>query len=304
LSDIINHEHINTKYLPGIVLPDNLKAIPDLVEATKDSTLLVFVLPHQFLKKTCETIKGHIAPNARAISLIKGLEIGDNGPVLMSDVIKGYLGVDVSVLMGANIANEVAKEIFSEATIGFRIKENALIFQQLFNTKYFRVAIIDDVPGVEICGALKNIVALAAGFVDGLGMGGNTKSAVIRLGLWEMKRFAKLFYQGIKDDTFWESCGIADVLVTCLEGRNRRCAEAFAKTGKPFLQLEEELLNGQKLQGTLTANEVHQILVKKGLINEFPLFSIVYEIVFNRHPVKELMDSFSTDHYFAHHPKL
>jgi glycerol-3-phosphate dehydrogenase (NAD+) len=76
----------------------------------------------------------------------------------------------------------------------------------------------------------------------------------MRIGLMEMKNFSKLFFPSVKDDTFFESCGIADIIVSCLEGRNRRCAEAFVKTGKSFKELENELLNGQKLQGTLTGN--------------------------------------------------
>merc|ERR1712014_431893 len=82
----------------------------------------------------------------------------------------------------------------------------------------------------------------------GLGYGGNTKAALIRIGLQEMKRFMHTFYQGVKDSTFFESCGVADLVTTCFRGRNRKCAEAFAKTGKGWDEIEKELLNGQKLR--------------------------------------------------------
>merc|ERR1711920_908276 len=118
----------------------------------------------------------------------------------------------------------------------------------------------DDIAGVELCGALKNVVALGAGFCDGLGYGGNTKAALIRIGLQEMKAFIRYFYPDVKDATFLESCGVADLITTCYGGRNRKCAEAFAKTGKSWDVIEKELLNGQKLQGTLTAKEVHEVL--------------------------------------------
>ncbi len=133
---------------------------------------------------------------------------------------------------------------------------------------------------MELCGALKNIVAVGAGFVDGLGFGGNTKAAIIRIGLVEMMKFCKTFYKGVKTDTFFESCGVADLITTCYGGRNRKCAEAFVKTGKSWEVLEKELLGGQKLQGTLTAKEVYMVLKNQKLLGEFPFFHKVYLIAY------------------------
>ncbi len=115
------------------------------------------------------------------------------------------------------------------------------------------------------CFHLQNIVACAAGFTDGLGLGDNTKAAVIRIGLKEMIRFCKTFYaDGLQITTFFESCGIADLVTTCYGGRNRRVSEAFVKTGKSIEELEKELLNGQKLQGYETCYEVVTMLNTHG----------------------------------------
>ena len=136
---------------------------------------------------------------------------------------------------------------------------------------------------------LTQIVAIAAGICDGLKLGSNTKSAIIRIGLLEMKKFAKMFYDNVKDETFFESCGIADLITTCLGGRNRMVAEQVVLTGKTFQELEVQLLNGQKLQGLSTAFEVNEILNQKGIVHEFPLFNAVYEICYLKRECKTLL---------------
>lgn len=135
---------------------------------------------------------------------------------------------------------------FCESTIGYNIIESGEIWTKVFNSKYFRVSMIEDVAGtgdpfnlnLELCGALKNVVAVGAGLVDGLKCGDNTKAAIIRIGLMEMRKFAKQFYEGVKNETFFESCGVADLITTCYGGRNRKVAEARVLTGKSFEQLE------------------------------------------------------------------
>jgi glycerol-3-phosphate dehydrogenase (NAD+) len=143
---------------------------------------------------------------------------------------------------------------------------------------------VRDVAGAEMCGTLKNIVALGAGMVDGLGLGANTKAAIVRRGLDEMRRFSRALYPSIRDDTFLESCGVADLITSCNGGRNRLVAMEYTKAllaGEPatFAALEERLLNGQKLQGVLTSNEVQEILELRGWEKDFPLFTTVNAIV-------------------------
>ncbi|KAJ8651518.1 glycerol-3-phosphate dehydrogenase (NAD(+)) [Lichtheimia ornata] len=288
LTTLINRDHENPKYLPGIKFTDNIKATPDLLEACRDATVLVFVLPHQFVREVCEDLAGKIAPNARAISLIKGLEIKPDQVVLFSEEIAKRLGLRVAALSGANIADEVAQEKFCETTIGCTSEDGDLFFK-LFNTPYFRVNVIQDAVGVQLCGALKNVVAVGAGFSDGLGYGSNTKAAIIRRGLLEMRKFGQTFFGTVENETFFESCGVADLITTCAGGRNRRVAEAFVKTGKPIDVLEQELLHGQKLQGTLTAKEVHDFLAPRGLVDEFPLFETVYRICYENAPIESIV---------------
>jgi len=142
---------------------------------------------------------------------------------VLSKTISNLLNIPCSVLMGANLAPEVAKGQFCETTIGCASGEkDGALLKALFQTPNFRVVVVDDANTVEICGALKNVVACGAGFTDGLGYGDNTKAAVIRLGLMEMIKFAETFYHGAKLSTFFESCGVADLITTCYGGRNRK----------------------------------------------------------------------------------
>lgn len=294
LSQIINETHENPKYLKGAKLPENVIAIPDLQEACKGANILVFAVPHQFLRGLLGLIYQVKAKSCRAISLIKGVEFDESGtPLLISDIIRAALGIDCSVLMGANVANEIAKGEFSEATIGTRIPRNGQLFAELFNTSSFRINTVGDLAGVELCGAIKNVVALSAGFVDGLGYGGNTKAAIMRIGLSEMERFCRKFFKGIQSSTFFESCGIADLITTCYGGRNRRCAEAFAREGgnRPWDDIEKELLNGQKLQGTITAKDIMVALRGLQCEHEFPLFTLTYRIAFEGAPVSDIVDN-------------
>eukprot|EP00798_Chlamydomonas_sp_ICE-L_P013167 gene13167-30652_t len=284
LSETINDSKVNPKYLPGVSLGSKTLAQPDLLECVKDADIIVFCVPHQFIHGMCKKLVGKIREDAIAISLTKGMRVREDGPQLVSQMIRKMLGIDCSVLMGANIASEIGQEQLTEAVIGYYNRDNAKIFQKLFERDYFQVTLLPDAPGAEMCGTLKNVVAVGAGVVDGLGYGSNSKAAIMRQGLAEMRKFSKALYPTIRDETFLESCGVADLIATCYGGRNRKCAEEWAKshvagTPRTFGDIEEELLGGQKLQGTLTANEVHEIIAMRGWELEYPLFTTVYRII-------------------------
>jgi glycerol-3-phosphate dehydrogenase (NAD+) len=150
--------------------------------------------------------------------------------------------------------------------------------KKLFHRPYFHVRLVSDVAGVSLGGALKNIVALAAGFVDGLGWGDNAKAAVMRVGILEEVKFGRMFFpESCEESTFTvESCGIADVITSCMGGRNFKCAKMATERGISIAEVEKTELNGQVLQGTATANEVNEFLKSVGKEADFPLFTAVY----------------------------
>ncbi|KAK3715300.1 glycerol-3-phosphate dehydrogenase [Vermiconidia calcicola] len=336
LTQLINRLHENVKYLPDIALPKNVVANPDIADAVKEATILIFNLPHQFIGRICDNLKGKVIPYARGISCIKGVAVSEKGCELFSDSIGSKLGIYCGALSGANIANEVALEKWSETTIAYdpppmdsrqptpagtpsdsprgssaNLAElstelsggqlstakgtkskgvalpaeypplNHINMRKLFHRPYFHVHMVHDVAGVSLGGALKNIVAIAAGWVDGLGWGDNAKAAVERLGILEEVKFGKTFFsKTCRTETFTEeSCGVADMITSCSGGRNFRCAKMSVKEGKSIGEIEERELNGQKLQGASTAYEVNSFLKTQGMEQEFPLFTAVYSIL-------------------------
>ena len=342
LTRVINQCHENIKYLPDVPLPKNLIANPDIKDAVRDSTILIFNMPHQFIAKQCSLIKGEILPFARGISCIKGVNVQETSVSLFSETIGQELGIYCGALSGANIANEVAQEKFSETTIAYDppamdsqaptpvasrgpspasshvdltklehkdvhgkpykkklrplpseyspIDHNTI--KKLFHRRYFHVRVVSDVAGVSLGGALKNVIALAAGWVDGLDWGDNAKAAVMRVGLLEMLDFGRRFFsQTVHTATFTEeSAGVADLITTCNGGRHLRCAKKSIVEGKTIAEIEARDLNGQKLQGTLTAYEVNSFLKSKRAEKDFPLFTAVYNILEGKAKAQDLPD--------------
>eukprot|EP00932_Pfiesteria_piscicida_P012560 SRR837773.23957.p1 GENE.SRR837773.23957~~SRR837773.23957.p1 ORF type:complete len:369 (-),score=144.64 SRR837773.23957:43-1071(-) len=301
LTDIINSEHENVKYLKGFRLPDNLTAVPDPVECVKDADILLFVLPHQFLDRLLDGIADHVRPNTMAVSMIKGhMVVLDGGKHLKtgSQVIAERLRLsECAVLNGANVADDVAMGNFAEATLGCSNEANATMLSRLFNCKTFSVRTTSDVFGVELFGGLKNVIALGAGFADGLGLASNTKAAILRRGLLEMSTLISNLFPSSKPETLQESCGIADLLTTCYSGRNWRCAKAYAQDpSQSWEDIEARLLNGQKLQGPSCCLEVQELIDCRNLREKLPLLTAIHGAV-----TKRIMpiDVFTTNGFLA-----
>ncbi|ESO01500.1 hypothetical protein HELRODRAFT_81612 [Helobdella robusta] len=291
LSEIINTTHVNVKYLKGHILPDNIVAIPDLFKACVGSDILVFVLPIQFIPNVCYQLRYRVKKTAIAMTMIKGFNVEDGRLSLISNTIRRELNVPCAALMGANIAEGVIREEFCEATIGCNDLQHSEIFKKLFETKYFRIRCVPDEETVEMCGALKNVIALAAGLVDGSRAGSqNTKATIIRLGFVEMIEFCKRYFPNTRLETFFESCAIADLIASSYGGRNRKVAEYFAnEPEKTLAELEEEMLQGQKLQGPITAANIYSILERESEVEKFPIFRAVHLTMIKKIPVSEFM---------------
>ena len=228
VAEAINEEHANPEYLPGFRLPPELTATASLDEAVGDADLLVVGVPTSGFRNVLEEVSKWIRPWVPVVSLSKGLERGSH--LRMTEVIKDVVpGHPVAALSGPNIAYEIMSGKAAAAVIATEDLEVARAIQKVVTRGLFRVYLNDDVIGCEMGGALKNVIAIASGIGEGLGVGDNTRAAVMSRGLAELTRLGVAM--GAQPTTFAGLAGMGDLIATCMSphSRNRRVGEQLGR---------------------------------------------------------------------------
>ncbi|XP_033232655.1 titin [Drosophila pseudoobscura] len=299
LSEVMNNCHENIKYLPGIRLPDNLIAVNDILAAAQNADIMIFATPQHFVKSYCNILAGHVKKTAIALSMVKGLaHVWDGEIDLFSNAISKHLGIPCYSMMSAKSAIEMAQGKLCEITIGCNNENDARLLVEVLQTENCRVTTINDVDGVELCGTLKDIIALGAGFVDGLKLGENARVAAIHLGIKEMMRFTMAFFPSAKMSTFFESCAVANSVASTYVDKNVTFAKSFITSGKTIQEIEATLLNGRKLLGPLIAAGLNDFLEMENMQDEFPLFTVIHRICQNEVAPHTILETLRT------HPDL
>lgn len=224
----VNEDHANPAYLPDCTLPTELTATSDLEEAVRDADLLVVGVPTSGFRAVLDEVKSVVRPWIPVVSLAKGLERGTY--LRMTEIIKEVLpGHPAAALTGPNIAREIMAGKAAAAVVATEDLDVAAEIQKVVTRGVFRVYLNDDVIGCEIGGALKNVVAIAAGIGQGLEVGDNTRAAVMARGLAELTRLGVAL--GAKPATFAGLAGMGDLVVTCMSphSRNRMVGEQLGK---------------------------------------------------------------------------
>ena len=229
LAESLDRERINHQYLPGVAIPQSIAITDRLSEAAK-ADILLFVTPSTALREVANSLAATAAvdPAAILISAVKGIEHGTG--LRMSEIIAAiFPGHPVAVLSGPNHAVEVANFTPTATVIGTSLEETGKHLQRIISSKSFRAYTSSDIVGIEVGGALKNIFAIAAGVADGLGLGDNSKAALITRSLAEMARLGLAL--GGKRETFQGLSGAGDLIVTCFSrhSRNRRVGERIGR---------------------------------------------------------------------------
>jgi glycerol-3-phosphate dehydrogenase (NAD(P)+) len=269
----INEADRNTKYLGDRPLPGSLGATADLEEALSKADVVVFGVPSHSLRNTVNQAAPFIRPWVPLVSLIKGLE--QDSLLRPTQMITRELpGHPVAVLSGPNLAREVLDGYAAAAVVSTPDDAVAKALQPLFATNVFRVYRNQDVLGSEMGGVLKNIIAIATGMADGLGVGDNTRAMVITRGLAEITRLGQAM--GAEEQTFYGLTGLGDLMATCSSrlSRNRRVGEELA-SGKPLDQITSEM--GQVAEGVKTAAAVMELARKHDVI--MPIASEVDAVI-------------------------
>lgn len=288
----INANKFNPSYLTDVKLPDSIKATNSLEVALKDSDMVVFATPSHALREVAENVKPFLKGNEIVVSVAKGIEkdsLMAPSQILVDVLSETVLEDQIGVLTGPSHAEEVALLKPTTVVSAAYSTRVARIIQETFMTSRFRVYLNNDIIGVEIGGAVKNIMAIAAGIVDGAGLGDNAKAALMTRGLHEMKRMGAVL--GASMDTFSGLTGMGDMIVTCTSqhSRNRFVGYNIGQ-GKSL----KEITSGMNMvaEGVKTAESVCQWAKKNNV--EMPITNAVYKVLFENIPPSDVVEDLMT----------
>jgi glycerol-3-phosphate dehydrogenase (NAD(P)+) len=288
--DSVRETRINSRFLPGIELPPQLNFESDMATAVADAEILLLAAPTQYARMVLEQLKPFFKPEQHALlNVAKGIE--NDSLMRISEICRDVLGeCRYAILSGPSHAEEVARQVPTAVVSASDTPGLADTVQQLFMNNYFRVYTCDDVIGLELGGALKNIMAIAAGVIDGMQMGDNPKAALITRGIAEMSRLGVAL--GGKAETFSGLSGIGDLIVTCTSGhsRNRHVGEELGR-GKSLDTIMSDM--GMVVaEGVKTTSSIHQLVAKLNI--ETPISTQIYQVLYENKAasdaVSELMN--------------
>lgn len=274
--DVVNDININRKndrYIKDLSIPQNVNATLNMEEALKDANYVVIAVPSHVIRVVSRDISKYIGKDVPVICIAKGIE--DGSYKRLSEVIEDELQNPVVILSGPSHAEEVAFSIPTSVVTTSKDMKYAEEVQDLFMTSVFRVYTNEDIIGVEIGGAVKNIIALAAGVCDGIGFGDNTKAALMTRGMVEIARMGIAL--GGNAETFYGLTGMGDLIVTCtsMHSRNRRAGILIGK-GKSLDETLEEV--GMVVEGVKACKAFYHLKEKVGV--EMPITDALYNVLF------------------------
>jgi len=280
VAEAITHSAANPRFLPGAELADTLRGTIDKAEALDGAELVLFAAPSHVLREVVSHGRAWMTPSATAVVATKGIE--RHTFALMTDVVQQELpGHAVVALSGPSFAAEVANRQPTAVVAASNDAAAATLAQQAFSAPFFRVYSHDDVTGVELGGALKNVMAVATGISDGLGLGFNTRAALITRGLAEMMRLG--IAMGAHPQTFAGLAGVGDLVLTCTGAlsRNRQVGLEIGKGAT----LPEVLAGRESVaEGVVTTESARELADARGV--EMPIVNAVHRVLFEHQPAR------------------
>jgi glycerol-3-phosphate dehydrogenase (NAD(P)+) len=280
----INREGRNSVYLPGFDLPPGLRATNDYEETLKRSRYILNVVPAQFTRAVFRECVKYLSQDSVVISASKGIEQGTL--LTVSSIVQEISGCRYAALSGPSFAREVIKKSPTAVTLATLDLDTGLLLQEIFNTNYFRVYTHTDVLGVELGGALKNVVAIASGISDGLGLGYNARAALITRGIAEMVRLGESM--GADKRTFSGLSGIGDLVLTCTASLSRNYSVGV-KLGEG-IKLSDILSSTKSVaEGVATALSAFELSRRHSV--EMPIVEQVYRVLYeDKKPAEAVLE--------------
>jgi len=281
-SDDIRNLGENRKFLPGVKIDESIKLTSDIKDCS-DSDVYVMASPSHAVRNTSKILAGIVKDGEIIVNISKGLE--EETYKTMSEIIKEEIpNCKIAVMSGPSHAEEVSRGIPTTNTIASEDISVAEYIQNLFMNQNFRIYTNTDIKGVELGGSLKNVIALCCGILDGMGLGDNTKAALMTRGLVEMKRLGVAL--GAKVDTFNGLSGIGDLIVTCtsMHSRNRRAGILIGQ-GKTLEEAQKEV--GMVVEGVKTCKAAKELADKSNV--ETPIITEAYNVLFNNTKVSDAL---------------
>lgn len=282
--DKIRQDGENTKLLPGVPVPKDIELTGDIC-SVKEADIIVFAVPSFAVRQTANRLSGHIKPGQVIVNVAKGID--EENLIRLSEVIEEQLpGAEIVALSGPSHAEEVSRGQPTTVVAASKSKHAALLVQDCFMNPTFRIYVNPDIIGVELGGALKNVIALAAGICDGLGLGDNTKAALMTRGITEMARLGVAL--GGSAQTLAGLTGIGDLIVTCtsMHSRNRRAGIFIGQGLKPSEAIQKV---GMTVEGYNTTRAAYLLAQKAGI--EMPIVEQCYHVLFeNKDPNTAVME--------------
>ena len=297
-SRMLREERENKSKLPGVKLPDDILCTTDLEQTVEEKDILVLATASPSIRSMAKKMAPYVAAGQLIVDVSKGIE--ESTLMILTDVIAQEIPqCRAAVLSGPSHAEEVGRDIPTTVVAGAKDRETAEYIQNLFMNKVFRVYTSPDMLGIELGGALKNVIALAAGAADGLGCGDNTKAALITRGIAEMSRLGVAM--GGHIETFNGLTGIGDLIVTCasMHSRNRRAGILIGQ-GKTMQEAMDEVK--MVVEGVNSAKAAKTLAEKYGI--DMPIVQEVNKVLFEDKPAKEALADLMLRDKKIEHPEL
>lgn len=278
---MLNEKREQVEKLPNVKLPDNIVVTGNIEQTCKEKDLIVFAVPSPFVRNTAKSAAAFIKEGQVVVNIAKGIE--DHTLYTLSNILNEELNnADIAVLSGPSHAEEVSRQIPTSCVVGAKTKETATFIQDIFMNNYFRMYTSPDIIGIELGGALKNVIALAAGIVDGLGYGDNTKAALMTRGMAEISRLG--IAMGGNLQTFSGLSGVGDLIVTCTSKHSRNRKAGFL-IGKGYTMQEAMSEVKQVVEGVYCARAAYDLAKKYGV--SMPIVEQINEVLFDGKTAKE-----------------